>query len=610
MTRNTDPNQAAGRTAAPVESTRLSPGANSPGTSYDDNPIIGRLPNHLKQFIVNQRYDLYTPIDHAVWRYVMRQNYNYLKETAHPAYVQGLEQTGIAIDTIPSIEGMNEILGQIGWAAVTVDGFIPPAAFMEFQAHRILVIAADIRQINHIKYTPAPDIIHEAAGHAPIIADSDYAEYLRKIGAVGSKAMSSRKDYKLYEAIRHLSIIKERPDADPNAIKRAEQDVDDRQNNLGEPSEMARLSRMHWWTVEYGLIGSLDAPRIYGAGLLSSIGESANCLTAQVEKLPYNMETADYAFDITTQQPHLFVTPDFEHLIKVLDDFAESMACTIGGQAGLDKAIECANLCTLVYSSGLQVSGIVAESLADDAGQPAFVRISGPAMLSINDSMLKNHDKERYPDGVVAPVGNLKGTIKPIEDLTDTELKEQGIALSQVSHLTFASGIVVTGELVSITRRKNKIILMIFCSAQIRRGESLLFDSGGKTFNLPVGEKIVSVFGGAADQDAYEPISLVPRERTVASEQSERQLALQELYRQVRNCREQQLSTDLLAPVWEQHQKNHSDDWLLALEIVEILTRRQSNPELRDDIHRCLRSRADDDPELSDLITKGLALAN
>src|SRR3972149_3075871 len=141
-----------------------------------DNQALRSLPHHLMQFIVAQQYQRYTPIDHAVWRYVMRQNFNFLKDNAHPAYVEGLKKTGISIEKIPSIVEMNEILDKIGWAAVTVDGFIPPAAFMEYQAYKVLVIAADMRQINHIEYTPAPDIIHEAAGHAPIIADPEYPQ--------------------------------------------------------------------------------------------------------------------------------------------------------------------------------------------------------------------------------------------------------------------------------------------------------------------------------------------------------------------------------------------------------------------------------------------------
>jgi phenylalanine-4-hydroxylase len=78
---------------------------------------------------------------------------------------------------------------------------------MEFQAYNVLVIASDIRQLEHIEYTPAPDIIHEGAGHAPIIANPEYAEYLRRL-EIGCKAISSHKDYEV-GAIRLLSIVKE-----------------------------------------------------------------------------------------------------------------------------------------------------------------------------------------------------------------------------------------------------------------------------------------------------------------------------------------------------------------------------------------------------------------
>jgi len=173
------------------------------------NSLLDRLPPHLKQYIKTQDYEQYTPINQAVWRYVMRKNVDYLSKTAHESYLEGLEKTGISIDEIPSMYGMNRILKDIGWAAVAVDGFIPPNAFMEFQAYKVLVIASSIRQLENIEYTPAPDIIHEGAGHAPIIASPDYAEYLRRFGEIGAKAISSAHDIDLYEAIRELSILKE-----------------------------------------------------------------------------------------------------------------------------------------------------------------------------------------------------------------------------------------------------------------------------------------------------------------------------------------------------------------------------------------------------------------
>ncbi|MFN2475731.1 MAG: aromatic amino acid hydroxylase, partial [Chthoniobacterales bacterium] len=216
---------------------------NSNGISTS-NAAVAALPKHLLQFAVDQRYDDYTSIDHAVWRFIMRQNMFFLKEYAHKLYFQGLLETGISFDRIPRIEEMNEILAKIGWGAVAVDGFIPPAAFMEFQAYRVLVIACDMRQINHIEYTPAPDIVHEAAGHAPIIVDREYADYLQRFGEVGAKAMSSKKDFELYEAIRHLSILKEQPNPNAEELAHATKLVEQRQADLGDPSEMALLSRL------------------------------------------------------------------------------------------------------------------------------------------------------------------------------------------------------------------------------------------------------------------------------------------------------------------------------------------------------------------------------
>ena len=171
-------------------------------THFESNPLIDRLPKHLKQFIKAQDYTTYSPINQAVWRYVMRKNVAYLGKVAHSSYLDGLKKTGLDIDNIPNMYGMNRILKEIGWAAVAVDGFIPPNAFMEFQAYNVLVIASDIRQLENIEYTPSPDIIHEGAGHAPIIANPEYAEYLRRFGEIGCKAISSHKDYELYEADR------------------------------------------------------------------------------------------------------------------------------------------------------------------------------------------------------------------------------------------------------------------------------------------------------------------------------------------------------------------------------------------------------------------------
>ena len=362
-------------------------------THFESNHLIDRLPKHLKQFIKPQVYEDYTPINQAVWRYVMRKNVNYLSKVAHSSYIDGLQKTGIEVDNIPSMYGMNRILAEIGWAAVAVDGFIPPNAFMEFQAYNVLVIACDIRQLEHIEYTPAPDIIHEGAGHAPIIANPEYAEYLRRFGEIGCKAISSARDYELYEAIRLLSILKEAEDTPESAIKKAEEQVDFLQNNMGELSEMSRIRNLHWWTVEYGLIGTIDNPKIYGAGLLSSIGESAWCMTDNVKKIPYDISAADMSFDITKPQPQLYVTPDFAQLSLVLEEFANKMSLRNGGLSGIQKLIASKALGTIELSTGLQISGVLTKYLLDKPTETFVIEIDKESVeyLGVHYPKLENH---------------------------------------------------------------------------------------------------------------------------------------------------------------------------------------------------------------------------
>src|SRR3982075_3640953 len=424
-----------------------------------NNAAVAATPQHLLQFAVDQRYDDYTSVDHAVWRFIMRQNTFFLKEYAHKVYFQGLLDTGISFERIPRIQEMNDILAKIGWGAVAVDGFIPPAAFMEFQAYKVLVIACDMRQIHHIEYTPAPDIVHEAAGHAPIIVDREYSNYLQRFGEVGARAMSSKKDFELYEAIRHLSILKEQPNSDPKEIEEATKLVEHRQKNLGEPSEMALLSRLHWWTVEYGLIGTFENPKIYGAGLLSSIGESVSCLEAQVKKIPYSIDAMNQPFDITTKQPQLFVCRDFKHLRDVLEEFASKMAYQVGGLEGINKAIECNNTATCEYSSGLQVTGTFDEVIVDSKKNPIYLHATGPCALAYDDKELAGHGRDYHKDGFGSPIGKWK----PID-----------IQEGKKAKLEFDSGVTVEGKIDKLVRRDGKVLLITFSKCTAKYGDRVL----------------------------------------------------------------------------------------------------------------------------------------
>ncbi len=533
------------------------------------NEVLERLPKHLLDLVIDQPYNEYTAQDHALWRYVMRQNVRHLGEVAHGSYLEGLKKTGISIHRIPHMYGMNRILKEIGWAAVAVDGFIPPAAFMEFQAYNVLVIAADIRPISQIEYTPAPDIIHEAAGHAPIIADPEYAEYLRLFGEIGSKAFSSASDFRLYEAIRHLSILKTDPYSTADDIRAAEEKVVSCEQEITDASEMSLIRNLHWWTVEYGLIGDLGKPRIYGAGLLSSIGESMSALKDDIKKIPYDINAVNYSFDITTKQPQLFVTPDFAHLTAVLREFETSMALTRGGSYGLAKAISSENHATAEYSSGLQVSGIFSRYIEENA-KVAYLQTKSPTTLNYRNKQLPGHGKDHHPDGFGSPVGKIRGISEPPERLSENDLARNGISIGEDCSLEFESGVKVSGTLKDILFRDGKLLLLSFTDCRVNFRDEILFDPAWGIYDMAVGSEITSCYNGPADPDAYGLRFPVPKEKTHKIVHEEKQKRLFRMYQEVRDMRETNKADADLDCIIQTLITDYPDDWLLTLEILEF----------------------------------------
>lgn len=574
---------------------------------FESNPLIDRLPAHLKQFIIPQHYEDYTSINQAVWRYVMRKNVSYLGKVAHNSYLDGLRQTGISIDNIPNMYGMNRILKEIGWAAVAVDGFIPPNAFMEFQAYNVLVIACDIRQLEHIEYTPAPDIIHEGAGHAPIIANPEYAEYLRRFGEIGCKAISSARDYELYEAIRLLSILKEAEDTPEEEIQKAEAQVDFLQTNMGELSEMSRIRNLHWWTVEYGLIGTPDNPKIYGAGLLSSIGESAWCMTDNVKKIPYSIEAADVSFDITKPQPQLFVTPDFAKLSMVLEEFANSMALRKGGLSGIQKLIDSKSLGTIELSTGLQVSGVFSNIIAHD-GKPVYVQTTGKTALAYREKELVGHGTEYHAEGFGSPIGKLKGINIAIEDMSPRDLSAYAIYEGEQVTLEFEGNIKVTGEIITGTRNiQGKIVLIKFKNCTVSQGDTILFQPEWGIYDMAVGKEVISAYAGPADVNSFDMISHVPSSHTIKQKKSAAREELEQLYQHVRNIRENKTAPLTLEQLFSEVASKHSNDWLLSVEIAEIAHAKNNNELLEKVLHH-LEHLKKIRPEVSLLISNGIEL--
>ena len=343
---------------------------------------IEALPERLRRWVVVQDYAAYRAEDQETWRRVLGRLATLLADRAHPLYRPGLEATGIRPDRIPSLDEMNLRLERLGWSAVGVSGFIPPAVFTELQARRVLAIATAIRRPEHLDYTPAPDIVHESAGHAPFLADPRYADYLRRCGEVGFRAIPSLADRAVFEAVRHLSEVAEHGGG-PDALAAAEARLMEARSGATFASEGARASRLYWWTAEYGLVGPPDAPRLYGAGLLSSLGEAARCLGPEVERRPLGPGCTEVPFDITRMQPQLFVARDFDQLFEVLEAFSATLSYRRGGDHGLAEALRSGTQVVLELPGGSPLSGRV--EAVEPAPRPvapglsaALVRLAAP----------------------------------------------------------------------------------------------------------------------------------------------------------------------------------------------------------------------------------------
>ena len=577
-------------------------------TTIETNELLDRLPPHLKQYIKPQNYEQYTPINQAVWRYVMRKNVNYLSKVAHESYVEGLKKTGISIDEIPSMYGMNRILKEIGWAAVAVDGFIPPNAFMEFQAYKVLVIASDIRQLENIEYTPAPDIIHEGAGHAPIIASPDYAEYLRRFGEVGAKAISSAHDIDMYEAVRELSILKEAEGISQELINAAEARVEELQNKKVKPSEISLIRNLHWWTVEYGMVGTVENPKIYGAGLLSSIGESVWCMKEEVKKIPYSIEAAYQDFDITKPQPQLYVTPDFAYLQEVLEEFANTMAVRKGGWRGLKKLIKSKQLGTIEISTGLQISGHFSRMIKNEDNEVVYFETEGETALSYREKEVIGHGISRHKKGFRSPLGKLKGINLAIENMGPRDLQAYNFYDGKPIEFEFESGITVAGlNVTGIRNLRGELMLIQFTDCIVKYKDEVLFSPEMGDFDMAVGKEIVSAFAGAADYNSFNLMTHNSSSETIRSQLSEKEKELNTLYKEVREIRNsEKTDSTKLQSVFNSLKENHSNDWLLPLEIYELIAKTDSS--FSEELFNHLLNLKKQRPKVAHLIKGGLEL--
>lgn len=225
--------------------------------------------------VVEQPWDSYSATDHEVWAQLFRRQREILPGRACNEFLAAQDAMGMAADAIPKFSELNEVLREAtGWQLIGVEGLLPELTFFEHLAARRFPVTWWIRRPDQLDYIAEPDLFHDLFGHVPLLMNPVFADYMAAYGRGGVKAHAIGAD------------------------------------------ALAALTRLYWYTVEFGLIDTPEGLRIYGSGIVSSKSESIHCLeSAAPNRLGFDLERVMRTrYRIDTFQKTYFVIDDFEQL--------------------------------------------------------------------------------------------------------------------------------------------------------------------------------------------------------------------------------------------------------------------------------------------------------
>ncbi len=235
--------------------------------------------------VVAQDWDRYSATDHQVWATLFQRQRELLVGRASDAFLLAQDAMGMTPDAIPRFEDLNRVLqAATGWQLVGVEGLLPELTFFEHLAHRRFPVTWWIRRPDQLDYLAEPDLFHDLFGHVPLLMNPVFADYMAAYGRGGVKAHA-----------------------------------------IG-PEALVNLTRLYWYTVEFGLIrqgnsGQPDDLRIYGSGIVSSKGESLYCLESDApNRIGFDLERIMRTrYRIDTFQKTYFVIDSFEQLMAATE---------------------------------------------------------------------------------------------------------------------------------------------------------------------------------------------------------------------------------------------------------------------------------------------------
>jgi phenylalanine-4-hydroxylase len=244
-----------------------------------DRPPPGAAPD----WTIPQDWGRFTQAEHDMWDRLFTRQSAMLPGRAASAFLKGIDVLRLTKPGIPDYAELNErLMAATGWQVVAVPGLVPDEVFFDHLANRRFVAGNFIRRPDQLDYLQEPDVFHDVFGHVPMLADPVFADYMQAYGRGG---------------LRSLGF-----------------------------GALNKLARLYWYTVEFGLIQEAEGLRIYGAGIVSSYGESVFALDdPSPNRISFDLtRVMRTEYRIDDYQQNYFVIPSLEHLLKVTleTDFA------------------------------------------------------------------------------------------------------------------------------------------------------------------------------------------------------------------------------------------------------------------------------------------------
>lgn len=228
---------------------------------------------------LQQEYDNYTDEDRKVWKILFERQFEQLQGLADESYLKGIVDIGFIASEIPDFRKVNARLNALtGWEIIVVPGIIDQVNFFTMLANKQFPSSTWLRSMKDLDYLSEPDMFHDAFGHMPLLTNPLFCDFFHYIGVIGKKYLNN-------------------------------------------PKVIEMLGRVYWFTIEFGLMMSRNQLKIYGAGILSSSGETVFSLSSTPIRLPFDIvEIMNTDFDNTKIQEKYFVIESFQQLLDSVEE--------------------------------------------------------------------------------------------------------------------------------------------------------------------------------------------------------------------------------------------------------------------------------------------------